>query len=106
MKSRNSMTREGDWSNQAACLEEDPELFFPVGESVTAQRQTRQAQAVCEACPVRNPCLTFALNTNIAYGVWGGTAPMERARMKRRFEITSGRVGRPVTARVTRVPAG
>lgn len=98
-------SRDGDWSNHAACLNEDPELFFPIGESALAEAQIRDAQAVCASCPVRTPCLTFALNTNVSYGVWGGTEPKERARMRRRIEIISGKPKPVIKARVTRVPA-
>jgi WhiB family redox-sensing transcriptional regulator len=40
-----------DWHSEAACRGVDPELFFPVGESGPALRQTRRAKAVCRRCP-------------------------------------------------------
>lgn len=105
MKTADWLPRDGDWSTHAACLDEDPELFFPIGESEAAQRQFREAQAVCAGCPVPTPCLTFALKANVTYGVWGGTDPKERARMRRRIEIiNSGKPSRVIKARVTRIP--
>jgi WhiB family transcriptional regulator, redox-sensing transcriptional regulator len=41
-----------DWRHRAACLEEDPELFFPIGETGPAREQIAEAKAVCVGCPV------------------------------------------------------
>lgn len=73
------------WRDQAACLDEDPELFFPEkGEWAKA----RQAKAVCQGCAVRGPCLHDALNgpqaTNDETGIFGGTTPRERRGLRRR----------------------
>lgn len=77
-----------DWSNDAKCIEEDPDLFFPTGDGVRAQPQVELARMVCAECPVRLACLRFALATNIDYGVWAGTTPLERHRMRRRAKLT------------------
>jgi WhiB family redox-sensing transcriptional regulator len=45
--------------------------------------QTDLAVAVCRACPVRRPCLEFALDAGEALGVWGGATPRERRRLLR-----------------------
>ncbi|WP_235030758.1 WhiB family transcriptional regulator [Nonomuraea solani] len=42
------------------------------------QSQVEQAKHVCGGCPVREPCLAYALDTRQAYGVWGGTDPGQR----------------------------
>lgn len=96
---------EGDWSNRAACLEEDPELFFPIGEGRAAQLQVEKAVVVCARCPVRTPCLTFALRANVPYGVWGGTVPDERTRMKRRMAIVGSKTRIATPDRIVRAPA-
>ncbi|MEP6710191.1 MAG: WhiB family transcriptional regulator, partial [Candidatus Saccharibacteria bacterium] len=48
----------GDWPRKAECVREDPELFFPVGETGDTNRaQIRAAKAVCGRCVVRQECL-------------------------------------------------
>ncbi|MFE1440244.1 WhiB family transcriptional regulator [Streptomyces sp. NPDC058739] len=72
-----------DWQDRAGCRHEDPDLFFPIGTSGPALLQTRQAKAVCGRCPVREPCLRFALRTAQGSGVWGGTSENERRLLRR-----------------------
>ncbi|WP_103528961.1 WhiB family transcriptional regulator [Streptomyces sp. SM12] len=72
-----------DWRDQAACLPEDPELFFPVGESGPARLQVEEAKSVCSRCPVKEQCLEWAMNWPVE-GVWGGLTEEERRAMKRR----------------------
>ena len=63
--------------------DEDPELFFPVGNGGLALLQAQEAKAVCRRCPVMERCLQWALDSN-QDGVWGGTDEDERRRLKRR----------------------
>ncbi len=74
----------GDWRHRAACLEEDPELFFPIGTSGPALVQAGEAKAVCAGCPVRETCLAWALETGQMAGIWGGLDEEERRALKRR----------------------
>src|SRR5690625_5826766 len=39
-----------DWRHDAACLTEDPELFFPIGNTGPALVQIEEAKAVCRRC--------------------------------------------------------
>ncbi len=56
----------------------DPDLFFPAqGESLA------QAKAICAGCPVRQPCLEFALEQREVFGVWGGLSERERRTLRR-----------------------
>ena len=41
-----------DWRHRAACRDEDPELFFPIGNTGPALLQIEEAKAVCRRCPV------------------------------------------------------
>lgn len=72
-----------DWANWAACLTEDPELFFPVGTTGAAVDQIQQAKAVCGRCLVRQQCLQWALDHHQDVGVWGGLSEDERRSIRR-----------------------
>ena len=47
------------WLSDAACIGEDPELFFPIGTSPLAADQAFSAKAECRSYPVRTPCLEW-----------------------------------------------
>jgi WhiB family redox-sensing transcriptional regulator len=67
----------------AACRDEDPELFFPHqgrGAVTGAYRaQYAEAAAVCARCPSRLQCLED--NLDIPDGVWGGLDRRDRGRI-------------------------
>ncbi|MCX5599950.1 WhiB family transcriptional regulator [Streptomyces phaeochromogenes] len=72
-----------EWLRRAACAEEDPELFFPVGTVGPARHDIAAAKRVCARCPVSGQCLAWALSTGQTSGVWGGTGEEERAALLR-----------------------
>ena len=77
----------GDWRTQAACRNQDPELFFPIGTTDRAVAQLTKAKAVCHTCPVREPCLTWVLRSEPLgqeAGVCAGLGEAERRSLKRR----------------------
>lgn len=79
-----------DWVHRAACSDEDPELFFPVGTTGPAAVQTEAAKAVCRRCDVRGVCLEWAISTAQESGIWGGMSEDERRSLRharRRGEI-------------------
>jgi WhiB family redox-sensing transcriptional regulator len=81
----NLSNRSLPWQSRGLCGEEDPELFFPIGNSGPALLQIEEAKAVCHRCPVMDECLQWALNGALAeFGVWGGQDEDERRAMKRR----------------------
>ena len=69
------------WMRQAACLDHEPELFFPPGPS--AIDHIAQAQAICRTCPVVSDCLAVAVADPTLVGVWGGTSDSQRAALRR-----------------------
>ena len=73
-----------DWRHKAACLTEDPELFFPVGNTGPALQQIEDAKKICQRCEVREQCLAWALEAGQDHGVWGGMSEDERRAIKRR----------------------
>src|SRR5215207_8578167 len=73
-----------DWRDRAACLDEDPELFFPIGNTGPAILQIEEAKAVCRRCDVVETCLRWAIDSGQDAGVWGGLSEDERRALKRR----------------------
>lgn len=71
------------WMLQAKCRGVLPGDFFP-SDGVGVER----AQQVCDGCPVREPCLEYALEHRIEHGVWGGASERERRRILRRRSLT------------------
>lgn len=67
-----------EWLRRAACVGEDPELFFPVGTQGPALRDIAAAKRVCARCPVTLECFDLALSGGQTSGVWGGTCEQER----------------------------
>lgn len=73
-----------DWPEQAACRGDGTDRHWPVGEedSEGYQRQAGEALDVCAWCPVRAECLRYALSAGEDEGIWGGTTPAERRRLR------------------------
>lgn len=67
-----------EWTDDAACLGANPEMFFPErGE----HQKDDQAMNTCAACPVRIPCLDASMNEHL--GVWGGWRAEHRVIVRR-----------------------
>jgi hypothetical protein len=54
-------------------------VFFP-GRGVSAE----PARRICAVCPVRQPCLDYALSHAIVHGIWGGLAERDRRVLRSR----------------------
>ena len=67
-----------EWSDRAACLTAEPEVFFPIGTGEPALRETAAAKAVCAGCIVIDECRDYALTSRQPHGVWGGLDEEER----------------------------
>ena len=57
-----------------------PEVFFPEDfpDKHTKQYAIRTAKALCDICPVKAECFTYATEVSEGYGIWAGTLPSER----------------------------
>lgn len=84
-----------DWRYKAACLRARPDAMFPAENDKAG---IKFARALCQRCPVRRQCLTWALDNGEQHGIWGGATPEERAlrgvrrwctKCRRRFEPES-----------------
>lgn len=73
---------DASWRLEAACRSLPDSMFFLAGDDFAGMKQ---AKAVCEECPVQDPCLEFAVLTNQSLGIWGGTTPNERRQIRRRW---------------------
>jgi len=67
------------WRELAACRGADLNAFFP-GRGESAE----PARRVCAGCPVREPCLDYALTHGITSGIWGGLAELDRRALRSR----------------------
>ena len=82
-----------DWRAEAACRDEDPELFFPLGDTGPALMQIEDAKSVCRACDVTTDCLSWALESGQEPGIWGGMSEAERRQLRRRSARTGLALG-------------
>ena len=67
------------WRDRAACRGADLDLFFP-GRGESAE----PARRICAACPVRQPCLDYAISHGITHGIWGGLTERDRRALRSR----------------------
>ncbi len=68
-----------DWMQDGNCRNYPPATFFPsdgVGVDI--------ARKLCQSCPVKQPCLEYALTERVDHGVWGGCSERERRRILKR----------------------
>ena len=72
------------WLHDAACRDEEPDLFFPVGDRGPALLQVAAAKAVCRRCTVQEQCLAWVMEDGPASGVWAGLDEDERRALGRR----------------------
>lgn len=69
------------WRYAAACLDVDPEIFYPVDERPDSPT-VAAAKRVCAGCPVRKVCLADVMvgeDPARRWGITGGLTPAERA---------------------------
>jgi WhiB family redox-sensing transcriptional regulator len=78
-----------DWRHRAACVGQDGNLFFPLSSTEASDAVRDRAKEVCGGCPVRQPCLDWALEVGVDDGIFGGLTARERRTLKRRSHVTS-----------------
>ncbi len=64
------------WMATGNCNNHPPAVFFPsdgVGVEI--------AKEICGSCPVKEPCLAYALDHRVDHGVWGATSERQRRRI-------------------------
>lgn len=84
----------GDWRQEAACRQADPELFFPTERSSGYTHQVTHAKEICAGCQVRQPCLDSALHGpqahNDQHGIFAGTTAKQRITLRGRPSMAQG----------------
>jgi WhiB family redox-sensing transcriptional regulator len=72
------------WQLKAACRGPQAAVFFPPTsferKDEKEDREVR-AKAICATCPVRKPCLEYAIRIREPHGIWGGLNEMERKQL-------------------------
>lgn len=85
-----------NWRDDAACQSLDGENFYPISDTLA-----EPAKKVCwSRCPVRQDCLTYALEAGERFGVWGGLTEKERralVRQQNSYQRRKADVARMVT---------
>lgn len=69
------------WQVRAACRGPQSAVFFPPSSFERKdEKDAREARAkeICATCPVRKPCLEYAIRIKEPHGIWGGLNEMER----------------------------
>lgn len=75
---------EEGWQARAACRGPQASVFYPPAHQERKEERLareREAKAICAACPVRRPCLEYALRIREPHGIWGGLNEAERKQL-------------------------
>lgn len=81
-----------DWKFAGLCTTEgNPDDWFisTRDSSRDSRARVRALLAICDRCPVKDACLTEAIDAKHSYGVWGGMTTEQRERL-----ITKRKPGR------------
>jgi WhiB family transcriptional regulator, redox-sensing transcriptional regulator len=79
-----ALRTEDAWQVKAACRGPQAAVFFPPTSFERKDEKLdreRRAKAICTTCPVKRPCLDYALKIREPHGIWGGLSEGERKRM-------------------------
>ncbi|HEX7166545.1 MAG TPA: WhiB family transcriptional regulator [Acidimicrobiales bacterium] len=79
-----AQTTEELWQIKASCRGPQAAVFFPPTsferKDEKDEREAR-AKAICATCPVRKPCLDYAVRIREPHGIWGGLNEVERKQL-------------------------
>ncbi|MFI1161437.1 WhiB family transcriptional regulator [Streptomyces sioyaensis] len=98
--------RPANWQKRGKCGPGDAALFFPEKGTNEAYAHA-QAKKICVRCPVREQCLSDALENWEVYGVRGGLTAKERQPMLGRDRLPARRHQgnpEPMWRQILRVP--
>lgn len=72
------------WQVRASCRGPQATIFFPPSHferKDEKEARENRAKAICQSCPVRKPCLEYALGIREPHGIWGGLNETERKQL-------------------------
>ncbi|WP_255502935.1 WhiB family transcriptional regulator [Mycolicibacterium sp. CH28] len=75
-----------EWRLRARCRGMPLEMFFLTSTEKGSVRAAHESNAkrICLPCPVRQRCLSYAMEIGEQHGIWGATTPAERTAMRKR----------------------
>ena len=82
MKSMQLSLEYSPFDGTQLCKTVDPDLFFP--DDYLNKEQIEQVKAICNDCWIKDKCLSFAMDNKEREGIWGGTTPADRKRLRRK----------------------
>lgn len=93
MKTLEREASDVSWMEQAACLNEDPDIFWldpERDEPRTREMKAEAARMVCAECPVRAQCLLWGLldASQDHWSILGGTTHRQRKWIRREIGWT------------------
>lgn len=83
MKSMQLSVASSPFDGTQLCTTYSTDIFYP---EEYEESDVAQAKTICNDCWIKDKCLAYALSTNEKEGVWGGTTPIERKRIRRRVK--------------------
>lgn len=79
-----ALRSEEAWQLKALCRGPQAVVFFPPTHSETKDEKSEReqvAKSMCACCPVKRPCLDYALRIREPHGIWGGLNEVERKQL-------------------------
>ena len=79
-----SVRVEETWQTRGACRGPQAAAFFPPSSferKEEKEARENRAKSICATCPVREPCLDYALRIREPHGIWGGLNEGERKQL-------------------------
>ena len=75
-----------DFTGCEPCVGLDTSVFYPDFEPSYLDDVRYVSKFICSGCPMREPCLLYALHHEM-YGIWGGVSEQERRNMRKDLGI-------------------
>lgn len=72
------------WMRDALCaIHPNPDMWFPTDSSSNTRTNAIIAKSICGDCTVNPQCLHMALRDDTLDGIWAGTTPHQRTKLRK-----------------------